>query len=71
LPHRLCILEVMLNLSLELRQDSDGRWVAEVPALPGVWARAASRAQAVAEAKLLAAILVLEMYAADRTQQTS
>ena len=61
----------MFNLSLELRQDSDGRWVAEVPALPGVRARAASRAQAVAEAKLLAAILVLEMFGGDRAKQPS
>jgi hypothetical protein len=32
-----------MNLEIEFEQETDGRWIAEVPALPGVMAYGASR----------------------------
>ena len=34
-----------MNLSIESEQEEDGRWVAEVPQLPGVRAEALAKAQ--------------------------
>jgi len=43
-----------MKLSLEVEQEQDGRWIAEVPDLPGVLAYGASRQQAIANAEALA-----------------
>ena len=43
-----------MTFSLEIEQESDGRWIAEVPQLPGTMAYAESRPQAEARAKALA-----------------
>jgi predicted RNase H-like HicB family nuclease len=39
---------------VELEQETDGRWIAEVVSLPGVLAYGASREQALAKAEVLA-----------------
>jgi predicted RNase H-like HicB family nuclease len=41
-------------LKIESERDEDGRWVAEVPALPGVMTYGATEAQARARVKALA-----------------
>ncbi len=41
-------------LLLEVEQEVDGRWVAEIPQLPGVLAYGGSQDDAVAKAKALA-----------------
>lgn len=41
-------------LTLELEREADGRWVAEVPDLPGVLAYGASRDEATARVQALA-----------------
>ena len=41
-------------LRIELEHESDGRWIAEVPALPGVLAYGDSREQAIAKVEALA-----------------
>lgn len=43
-----------MNLSVDLEQEEDGRWIGEVPELPGVLAYGKSREKAVAFAKALA-----------------
>lgn len=43
-----------MQLTLEVEQEDDGRWIAEVPDLPGVLAYGASREQAIANAEALA-----------------
>jgi predicted RNase H-like HicB family nuclease len=43
-----------MKLTLEIEQETDGRWIAEVPDLPGVMASGASREQAVANVEALA-----------------
>jgi predicted RNase H-like HicB family nuclease len=53
-----------MNFTLELEQEDDGRWVAEVPQLPGVLAYGASSDEALAKAEVLA-LRVL----ADRLEQ--
>lgn len=43
-----------MNLSVELDREEDGRWIAEVVALPGVLAYGDTRDQALAAAEALA-----------------
>ena len=41
-------------LRIENEQEEDGRWIAEVPALPGVLVYGSTKADANAKAKVLA-----------------
>ena len=41
-------------LKIELEREKDGRWIAEVPALPGVLAYGETREQAIAGVEVLA-----------------
>ena len=41
-------------LTVEIEREEDGRWLAEIPTLPGVLAYGESRDQAVARAEALA-----------------
>ena len=43
-----------MPLTIEIEQEDDGRWLAEVPALPGVLAYGQSRAEAVEHVQALA-----------------
>ena len=47
-------------LTVELEQEDDGRWIAEVLELPGVMAYAPSSPEAVAKAKALALRVVAD-----------
>jgi predicted RNase H-like HicB family nuclease len=49
-----------MNLTLECEQELDGRWVAEVPELPGVLAYGVSPSQAMAKAQVLALRVIAE-----------
>ena len=40
------------QLKIELEQEEDGRWIGEVPTLPGVMAYGQTRANALAQFKL-------------------
>ena len=42
-----------MNLRIELEEEEDGRWLAEVPALPGVLAYGVTRSEAVQRVKTL------------------
>ncbi len=46
--------ELALDFTLECEQELDGRWIAEVPELPGVLAYGDSSADAMAKAEVLA-----------------
>ena len=46
--------ELNVNLTLECEQEEDGRWIAEVPELPGVLAYGSSSVDAMAKAEVLA-----------------
>jgi predicted RNase H-like HicB family nuclease len=41
-------------VKIEIDREKDGRWIAEVPELPGVMAYAKTRAQALAKVEALA-----------------
>jgi predicted RNase H-like HicB family nuclease len=43
-----------MQLTLEYEQEQDGRWLAEVPQLPGVMAYGATPAEAMVKAQALA-----------------
>ncbi len=43
-----------MNLAVETEQENDGRWIAEIPRMPGVLAYGASRQEAIARAEALA-----------------
>ena len=43
-----------MNFTLECEQEVDGRWIAEVPQLPGVLSYGDSAADAMSRAKILA-----------------
>jgi len=43
-----------MNLQIEVEREDDGRWIAEVPDLPGVMAYGQSNEQAIARVKALA-----------------
>ncbi len=43
-----------MHLTLEVDREEDGRWIAEVPDLKGVFAYGASRDEAIAHAQALA-----------------
>ena len=40
-------------MKVEVEQETDGRWIAEVPSLPGAMAYGGSRSEAIAKAEVL------------------
>jgi len=49
-----------MHLTFEVERETDGRWIAEVPELPGVLAYGSSAAEAMARAEVLALRVVAE-----------
>ena len=49
-----------MKLTLEVEQEADGRWIAEVPELSGVLTYGATREQAIASAEALALRVLAE-----------
>ena len=49
-----------MKLTLETEQETDGRWIAEVPLLAGVLAYGTTRDEAMAKAEVLALRVVAE-----------
>lgn len=49
-----------MTLHIELEKESDGRWIAEVPALPGVLTYGVTRTDAVAKIQALALRVLAE-----------
>ena len=59
-----------MNLTLECEQEDDGRWLAEVPQLPGVLVYGASCVQAMARAQVLALRVLAERLEHDEDKPT-
>jgi predicted RNase H-like HicB family nuclease len=53
-----------MELTIEIDREVDGRWIAEVPTLPGVLTYGATRSEAIVKAEALALRVV-----ADRLEQ--
>lgn len=49
-----------MRLAIEIEQEEDGRWIAEVPALPAALAYGTSRDEAVARVEALALRIVAD-----------
>jgi predicted RNase H-like HicB family nuclease len=49
-----------MNITIEHEQEEDGRWLAEVPQLPGVLAYGSTRDEAMAKAEALALRVLAE-----------
>jgi predicted RNase H-like HicB family nuclease len=49
-----------MNFTLECEQEVDGRWIAEVPQLPGVLSYGDSAADAMSKAEILALRVIAE-----------
>ena len=49
-----------MNFSIECEQEQDGRWLAEVPQLPGVLSYGTSADDAMARAEVLALRVIAE-----------
>lgn len=49
-----------MNLNIEYEQEEDGRWLAEVPELPGVLAYGATSEEAMTRAETLALRVLAE-----------
>ena len=43
-----------MNLAVETEQETDGRWIAEIPQIPGVLAYGADRSEAISRVEALA-----------------
>jgi predicted RNase H-like HicB family nuclease len=54
------VLGVSLIYSIELEREDDGRWIAEVPDLPGVLSYGDTRDEAVARVQALALRVIAE-----------
>ena len=50
----------MLTYSLQVEKETDGRWLAEVPGLPGVMAYGDTEVEAVTNTELLAVRVISE-----------
>jgi predicted RNase H-like HicB family nuclease len=50
----------LVTFTIELEQEADGRWLAEVPAIPGVMCYGADRDEAVARVQALALRVIAE-----------
>ena len=49
-----------MHLNIEIDREDDGRWIAEIPQLPGVLAYGASAEEASAKAEILALRVLAE-----------
>ena len=49
-----------MNFTIEQEQEADGRWLAEVPELPGVLAYGATSLEAMSKAEVLALRVIAE-----------
>jgi len=57
-----------MNYSIECEQEADGRWLAEVPELPGVLAYGVSAEEATAKAEVLALRVLAEQLEQNETR---
>lgn len=61
------IVEVAMHFTIEHEREEDGRWLSEVPELPGVLAYGATAQEAMAKAQALALRVLAERLEHDET----
>jgi predicted RNase H-like HicB family nuclease len=57
-----------MKLTIETERETDGRWIAEVPELPGVLAYGSTKAEAVVKAEVLALRVLADRLEHDETK---
>jgi len=60
-----------MNFTLECEQEIDGRWIAEVPQLPGVLAYGSSSGDAMSKAEVLALRVIADRLENGETEPIS
>jgi hypothetical protein len=60
-----------MNLACEFDRESDGRWIAEMPAIPGVMGYGQTREEALTDAFAIAPRVLAEKAAAADASQTA
>jgi predicted RNase H-like HicB family nuclease len=60
-------MSVAMNFVIECEREDDGRWLAEVPQLPGVLAYGDSKNDAMAKAQVLALRVLAERLESNET----
>jgi predicted RNase H-like HicB family nuclease len=60
-------IEVSMHFTIEHEREEDGRWLAEVPELPGVLAYGTTEKEAMAKAQALALRVLAERLEHDET----
>ncbi|MBK7582661.1 MAG: type II toxin-antitoxin system HicB family antitoxin [Myxococcales bacterium] len=60
-----------MTLTVELEQEADGRWLAEIPELPGVMVYAESRSKATQLARALALRVLADRIEAGELEASS
>ena len=56
-----------MHFTIEHEREEDGRWIAEVPELPGVFAYGVTADEAIAKAEVLALRVIAERLENDET----
>jgi predicted RNase H-like HicB family nuclease len=60
-PSRRAVTLLPMRFTVEIDREEDGRWIAEVPDLPGVMVYGSTREEAMARAKALALRVLAEL----------
>ena len=58
--HQGCVEDIAVNLTIQTEREDDGRWLAEVPVLPGVMVYGDTREEAVSRVQALALRVLAE-----------
>jgi predicted RNase H-like HicB family nuclease len=56
-----------VNFQIEFEQEEDGRWIADIPALPGVMAYGASRQEAESKVQAIALRVIADTLEREQT----
>ncbi|MDP9038628.1 MAG: type II toxin-antitoxin system HicB family antitoxin [Acidobacteriota bacterium] len=56
-----------MNYQIEFEQEQDGRWIAEIPALPGVMAYGASQTEAESRVEAMALRVIADRIERENT----
>ncbi|MCL2659190.1 MAG: type II toxin-antitoxin system HicB family antitoxin [Acidobacteriaceae bacterium] len=59
------------TLEVEFEREDDGRWIAEIPSLPGVMAYGATKEEAASKVEAIALRVVADEIERERTIQNS
>jgi len=59
-----------MNYEIEFEKEDDGRWIAEIPSLPGVMAYGISKADAESKVEALALRVIADALERDNTTTT-